>query len=93
MLRTHGADFLVRRQLTAPDLVLSLGEVCFFLGRQLDRRLFDARELQHYAGKLVLPRVGQGRNRTKSFFEKARHPQPYHNEKAPAKPGLSTQRE
>ena len=69
MLFPHGADFLGRRKFAAFDLGLCLGQIGFFLQRKPDRRLIDARELQHDASKLVLPCVGQSGNRAKRLFK------------------------
>ena len=73
MLFPHGADFLGRRKLAAFDLGLCLGQIGFFLRRQPDRRLIDARELQHDSSKLVLPRVGKSGYRAKRLFKETGH--------------------
>ena len=57
MLRPHGANFCRRSEFAALDLGLSLGQICIFLGRQLNRRLVNTREFQHDAGKFVLARI------------------------------------
>jgi len=73
MLRPHSADFLWCSEFAALDLSFRLGEVSFLLRRQLDRRLIDARKLQHNSRQLILPGVRQGGHCAESFIEKTGH--------------------
>jgi hypothetical protein len=85
----HGADFFWRGEFAACNFGFCLGEVGFFLRRQLDRRLIDARKLQHNSRQLVLPSVWQGGHRAEGFLKKTGHNRSIPNNKAPAKPGPS----
>ncbi len=54
MLCPHGADLFIRRELALLGLGQRGVQVGFFFGRELIRRLLDARELQENPRKFVL---------------------------------------
>jgi hypothetical protein len=73
MLRPHGADFFIRRELAALGFSQRSVDVGFFLGREHIGWLLDARELQENPREIVLHVVWQGGNGFNGLFKQSRH--------------------
>ena len=73
MLCPHGADFFVRRKLPAICFSQRSIDVGGFFGRQLVRRLLDARKLEKHPRKIVLHVVGEDGDRCNGLFKQSGH--------------------
>jgi hypothetical protein len=73
MLCPHGPDFFVRRELATLGFGQRGVQVSFFFGRELIRRLLDARELQEYPREFVLRVVRQSGHGLNGLFKQTGH--------------------
>jgi hypothetical protein len=75
MLRPHGADFFIRRELAALGLSHRGLYVGFLLRRKHIGWLLDARELQENSRKIVLHIVRKGGHSFDGLFKQSGHAQ------------------